>query len=200
MPAPEGFSDKINDAIRSPALAFPWSDMAFTLWFTGISGSGKSTLSQRVFEAIVARKLPVEWLDGDIVRKEYAGLLGYEDRDRLINIRCLGFVSSALNRHGIVSIVSAIAPFQASRALNREKIAEYIEVYCACPYEVAATRDVKLLYARAKRGEIPNFTGLTSAYEIPEAPEVTVHTDIEDVEASVRTVLGFLERTGRIAP
>jgi adenylylsulfate kinase (apsK) len=173
--------------------------MAFTLWFTGISGSGKSTLSQRVYDAVAARGLAVERLDGDTVRQEYAGLLGYEEKDRLINIRCLGFVSSALNRHGIVSIVSAIAPYRASRAQNREKIADYIEVYCNCPFEVAATRDVKLLYARAKRGEIPNFTGLTSPYEVPDAPDITVHTDSESVDESVRAVLEYLERSGRRA-
>jgi adenylylsulfate kinase len=174
------------------------SDMALTLWFTGISGSGKSTLSQRVHEAMLARGMAVEWLDGDMVRQEYAGLLGYEEKDRLINIRCLGFVASALNRHGVAAIVSAIAPYRASRAQNREKIADYIEVHCNCPFEVAATRDVKQLYARAKRGEIANFTGLTSPYEAPEAAEIVVRTDTESVEESVRAVLEYLERSGRL--
>lgn len=172
--------------------------MAFTLWFTGISGSGKSTLSQRVHEAMLARGMTVEWLDGDMVRKEYAGLLGFEEKDRLINIRCLGFVASALNRHGVAVIVSAIAPYRASRAMNRERIADYVEVFCNCSFEMAATRDVKQLYARAKRGEIPNFTGLSSPYEPPEAPEVDVRTDTESVEESARKVLEFLERTGRM--
>ncbi|MDR3639699.1 MAG: adenylyl-sulfate kinase [Humidesulfovibrio sp.] len=174
--------------------------MAFTLWFTGISGSGKSTLSQRLCDAIAARGLTVERLDGDIVRKEYAGLLGYEEKDRRINIRCLGFVSSTLNRHGIVSIVSAIAPYRVSRAQNREKIENYIEVFCDCPFEVAAARDAKLLYARARRGEIANFTGLTSPYECPECPDIVVHTDTESVDESVRAVLEHLERCRYLAP
>jgi adenylylsulfate kinase len=174
------------------------SDMALTLWFTGISGSGKSTLSQRVHEAMLARGMAVEWLDGDMVRQEYAGLLGYEEKDRLINIRCLGFVAGALNRHGVAAIVSAIAPYRASRAQNRKSIADYIEVHCNCPFEVAAMRDVKQLYARAKRGEIANFTGLSSPYEAPEAAEIVVRTDIESVEQSVRTVLEYLERSGRL--
>lgn len=174
---------------------------AFTLWFTGLSGSGKTTLSRAVYEEILRRGSAAEWLDGDVVRKGYGHLLGFTKRDRDVNVRCLGFISKLLNRHGVISVVGAIAPYAETRAQNREAIgANYIEVFCRCPIETAAKRDKKGLYKKAAAGEMQNFTGISDAYEAPESPEILLHTDSESVEACLARILGFLERRGLTPP
>ncbi len=168
----------------------------FTLWFTGLSGSGKTTLSKSVYMELRRRSLRAGWLAGNIIRANFSQERGYSRRDRDINVKRLGFVSHLLNRNGVVSVVAAIAPYAEARAANRALIGDYVEVFCDCPLEVAAERDVKGLYKRAFSGDIPRFTGVSDPYELPEAPEVRALTGQESIAQSCRKVLDHLEDSG----
>jgi len=174
--------------------------MSFTIWFTGLSGAGKTTLSSRVYLELKRRSLAAEWIDGDIIRANFSQELGFSKRDRDINVRRIGFVSHLLSKNGVISVVAAIAPYAEARRANRSLIGRYVEVFCSCPLEVVEKRDVKGLYARARRGEIPNFTGVSDPYEPPEEPEVVVHTDRETPGESVSRILSYLERNGLVPP
>jgi adenylyl-sulfate kinase len=170
----------------------------FTLWFTGLSGSGKSTLARRIEEVLLERGLRVEVLDGDIIRTNLSRGLGYSKEDRDTNIRRIGFVCNLLTRNDVVAIAAAIAPYRETRAENRKFIGNYVEVYCKCPIEELARRDVKGLYARAMKGEIKNFTGISDPYEEPLDAEVVAETDRETEEESAAKVIKTLELTGYI--
>ena len=165
----------------------------FTIWFTGLSGSGKSTLSRRIYLEIRRRGLKAELLDGDIIRTNFSQELGFTKKERDINVKRIGFLSWLLNKHGIISVVAAIAPYEETRQINRKLIKNYIEVFCNCPLEVVEKRDVKGLYAKARKGLIPHFTGISDPYEPPSNPEIVVYTDKETVEESVNKIINFLE-------
>jgi adenylyl-sulfate kinase len=175
-------------------------DQGFVLWFTGLSGSGKSTLSVALSERLRAENLPVELLDGDVVRTELSRGLGFSKEDRDLNIRRIGFVARLLARNGVVAIAAAISPYRAVREEQRELAladgAGFCEVYMSCPLEVLVERDVKGLYRRALAGEIENFTGVSDPYEAPERPDVVVCSDRESVEQGVERVLARLAELG----
>lgn len=156
--------------------------MSFTLWFTGMSGAGKTTLSRFIYNELLACGAQVELLDGDCVRSHLGSALGFDRAGRDLNIRTLGLLSMMLNRHGIIAIVAAIAPFAEARKQNRLLVPRYYEVFCDCSLGVLEQRDPKGLYARARRGEIANFTGISSSYEVPAAPEIHLRTEQESVE------------------
>ena len=165
-----------------------------TLWFTGLSGAGKSTLAKRVAEVLVSRGLRVELLDGDEIRARLSSGLGFSKEDRDINIRRIGFVARLLSRNGIVAIVAAISPYRAIRdEVRRQHEAPFVEIFVDCSLDELIRRDTKGLYARALRGEIDCFTGISDPYEPPVAHELTVHSDREPVEASVGQVIQWLE-------
>ncbi len=172
----------------------------FTIWFTGLSGSGKSTLSRRVYLEIRRRGLKAELLDGDIIRTNFSQELGFTKKERDINVKRIGFLSWLLNKHGIISVVAAIAPYEETRQINRKLIKNYIEVFCNCPLEVVEKRDVKGLYAKARKGLIPYFTGISDPYEPPSNPEIVVYTDKETVEESFNKILDFLEENELLPP
>ncbi len=174
--------------------------MSFTLWFTGLSGSGKSTLSSLVYLELKRRSLAAEWIDGDIIRANFSQELGFSKRDRDINVRRIGFVSHLLTKNRVISVVAAIAPYAEARQNNRQLIGTYLEVFCACPLEVLEARDVKGLYARARAGQVANFTGISDPYEEPTAPEIVVHTDQETPDASAGRIVAELERRGVVPP
>src|ERR1700679_3458989 len=171
----------------------------FTLWFTGLSGSGKSTISERVALKLQKMGLPVEILDGDIVRTHLSKGLGFSQEDRDENIKRVGFVCQLLTRNGVPNIASVISPYRAARDYNRQKIKNFVEVYVACPVEVCAQRDVKGLYQKAMAGEIKHFTGVDDPYEEPLNPEITCHTDKESVEESVEKVVKKLQELGSLS-
>ncbi len=166
---------------------------AFTIWFTGLSGSGKSTLSRRTYLEIRRRGLAAELLDGDIIRTNFSQELGFTKRERDINVKRIGFLSWLLNKHGIISVVAAIAPYENTRQINRALIPNYLEVFCNCPLEVVERRDPKGLYLQARKGQIPHFTGISDPYEPPKNPEIVCYTDRESIEESFSKIISYLE-------
>jgi adenylylsulfate kinase len=162
------------------------------IWFTGLSGSGKSTIAQVVEDKLVEAGVPVEMLDGDVVRENLSKGLGFSKEDRDINIRRIAFVAHLLQRNGVFVITAAISPYRAIRDEARAMIKDFVEVFADAPLEVCEERDVKGLYAKARAGEIKEFTGVSDPYEPPEKPEVTCRTDRETVEESAQKVLDKL--------
>jgi adenylylsulfate kinase len=171
----------------------------FTLWFTGLSGSGKSTISERVAQRIQKMGVPVEILDGDIVRTNLSKGLGFSREDRDENIKRVGFVCNLLTRNGVPNIASVISPYRAARDFNRQKIKDFVEVYVSCPVEVCAQRDVKGLYKKAQAGEITGFTGVNDPYEEPLHPEIVCHTDKESIDQCVDKVLDRVKEMGYLS-
>jgi adenylylsulfate kinase len=171
----------------------------FTLWFTGLSGSGKSTIAERVAFKLERRGLPVEILDGDVVRTHLSKGLGFSHEDRDENIKRVGFVCQLLTRHGVIAVASVISPYRDARDHNRARIKDFVEVYTRCPIEICAERDLKGLYQKAKAGEIKGFTGVDDPYEPPLNAEVVCHTDQESVEESVEKVLQKLRELGYLS-
>jgi adenylyl-sulfate kinase len=169
----------------------------FTLWFTGLSGAGKSTLAQWVAPRIEARGVPVETLDGDEVREHLSKGLTFSKEDRDTNVRRIGFVANLLARNGVCAITAAISPYESVREECRAMAkAPFIVVHVAAPLAVTEARDVKGLYAKARAGQIPHFTGISDPYEPPLQPELVVETGSEPVEASGAKVLAYLEGRG----
>jgi adenylylsulfate kinase len=165
------------------------------LWFTGLSGAGKSTIAEIVGRELEARGVPVEYLDGDVVREHLSKGLGFSKEDRDTNIERIGWVASRLARHGATVVVSAISPYAATRAAARamvEEQGEFVEIHVATSVDECARRDVKGLYAKAFTGEIPEFTGVSDPYEAPESPELRIETEGRDPEDSAREVLEYL--------
>lgn len=174
-------------------------ERGFTIWLTGLSGAGKSTIAKELEHWLRAEGKRVELLDGDVVRTNLSKGLGFSKEDRDTNIRRIGFVSKLLTRNGVVSIVAAISPYRDVRNEVRGDIEDFVEVYVHCPLDELVKRDVKGLYLKALRGEIPNFTGVSDPYEEPLDPEVLVRTDLESVEQSVSKVLDRLQELGYLS-
>ena len=168
----------------------------FTVWFTGLSGAGKSTLAEMLLHEIRRRDLKVELLDGDVVRTNLSKGLGFSKDDRDTNILRIGFVANLLTRNSVVTIVSAISPYREARNQCRAMIQDFVEVFVHATVEECAKRDVKGLYQKARAGQIPEFTGISAPYEPPLHPEITLRTDAQGVEESVRQVLAYLEQRG----
>jgi adenylyl-sulfate kinase len=170
--------------------------MGFTVWFTGLPSSGKSTLARMLEQVLVERGQPVEVLDGDEVRLRLSRGLGFSKEDRDENIRRITYVAKLITRCGGVAITCAISPYRALRDEARQEIGRFVEVYVKCALDVCIDRDVKGLYAKALRGEIPVFTGVSDPYEAPLAAEVVVETDRESPEESLAKILQHLEILG----
>ena len=171
----------------------------FTVWLTGLSGAGKTTIAERLEQELHAGGLGVEVLDGDVVRTHLSKGLGFSREDRDTNILRIAFVAGLLTRHGAAVITAAISPYAETRRQAREQIGDFVEVYVSCPLEELSRRDVKGLYARALRGEIANFTGVSDPYDAPEHPDVVVETDRETVTESVRKILVHLRERGYLS-
>jgi adenylylsulfate kinase len=168
---------------------------AVTLWFTGLSGSGKSTLALQVERALVRRGVLAYVLDGDNVRHGLSANLGFSAEDRSENIRRVGEVAKLMNDAGVIVLTAFISPYRSDRARVREALPEggFLEVFVDCPLEVCEQRDVKGLYKKARAGAIAEFTGISSPYEPPLAPELRVATASLSLEACVAQVLALLE-------
>ncbi|TAG97218.1 MAG: adenylyl-sulfate kinase [Oscillatoriales cyanobacterium] len=173
-------------------------EKGFILWFTGLSGSGKTTISKALEPELKARGCKVEILDGDVVRTNLSKGLGFSKADRDINILRIGFVANLLSRNGVVAITAAISPYQAIRDEVRAMESNFVEVYVKAPLEVCEGRDVKGMYAKARKGQIKGFTGIDDPYEEPINPEIICYTDQESLQESVTKILGKLEELGYI--
>jgi len=168
------------------------------VWFTGLSGAGKSTIANLVEKRLHALGRHTYLLDGDNVRHGLNKDLGFTDADRVENIRRVAEVSRLMVDAGLVVLVSFISPFRSERRMARALVAdgEFIEVYVDTPLDVAESRDPKGLYVKARRGELKNFTGVDSPYEVPEQPELRLDTTRLTAEDSAQEILRYLERMG----
>ena len=164
------------------------------IWFTGLSGAGKTTIANLLEKELHARGMHTYILDGDNVRHGLNRDLGFTDADRVENIRRVAEVARLMVDAGLIVLVSFISPFRAERLMARNlfESGEFVEVFVDTPLEECEKRDGKGLYAKARRGDLKNFTGLDSPYEAPEAAEVVLHTHKESSDACVERVLQAL--------
>lgn len=192
---PEVISE-VRRVIKAP------SAQGVTVFFTGLSGSGKSSIAH----ALVVKMLEmggrsVTLLDGDVVRQNLSSELGFSKEHRDLNIRRIGFVAAEISKHGGMAICAPIAPYAATRAFVREEVSRvggFVEVYISTSLEECERRDRKGLYARARAGVIPEFTGISDPYEVPEHPELTIDTQEMTAEEAAQIVVLKLERMGYI--
>jgi len=162
------------------------------LWFTGLSGSGKSTISEKVYEVLKDRGYEIEHLDGDAVRKVFP-TTGFSKEERDNHVKRVGFVASLLQKHGVFVVASFISPYQEARNFVRNMCNDFTEIHISTPLEVCEARDVKGLYAKARNGEIDNFTGISDPYEEPDNPELEIDTTDITPEEGVEMVIEYLK-------
>ena len=165
------------------------------LWFTGLSGSGKSTIANIVEQKLHQQGIRTYILDGDNLRHGLNKDLGFSDADRIENIRRITEVAHLMVDAGLVVLTAFISPFRAERDLARSRFEadEFFEVYVDTPLEIAEQRDAKGLYKKARKGEIPNFTGISSPYEVPYEPEFTLSTAKTTPEQLAQQLLAQLD-------
>ena len=168
------------------------------IWFTGLSGSGKSTIANAVEAKLLTLKKHTYLLDGDNIRMGLNKGLTFSDVDRVENIRRIGEVSKLFVDAGVIVLTAFISPFLADRKQVRElmKDGEFIEVFVDTPLEVCESRDPKGLYKKARNGEIPNFTGISSPYEAPLNAEIVVKTDGISIDKATELVVNYLKEKG----
>lgn len=185
-----------------------WHDMAITksdrqrrnkhksavLWLTGLSGSGKSTLANAVDAKLFQRGVHSYVLDGDNIRHGLNKGLGFSKEDRKENIRRIGEVAKLFVDSGQIVLTAFISPFKEDRLSVRKLFeeGEFIEIYVKCPLSECEKRDPKGLYKKARKGEIPEFTGITSPYEEPDAPELVIETDKLSIEEAADKIIAYL--------
>jgi len=170
------------------------------LWFTGLSGAGKSTLAHALEDRLYNMDCSTYVLDGDNVRHGLCGDLSFSDQDRKENIRRIANVAKLFTDAGVIVLTAFISPFREDRRLARNLMqhGDFLEVYCNASIETCEKRDVKGLYKKARNGEIPHFTGISSPYETPEKPEIEIKTDQVSLEESVDILIDLLRERGVI--
>jgi adenylyl-sulfate kinase len=181
-------------AVTRSARAALLGNQPRVLWFTGLSGAGKSTLANLVEQQLHAMGRPTYLLDGDNVRHGLNRDLGFTAGDRVENVRRVAEVARLMADAGLTVLVSLISPFRAERQMARSLLApgEFVEIFVDTPLSVAEARDPKGLYRKARRGELKNFTGIDSPYEIPQHPEIHLHNEQVGATESARQVLDYL--------
>ncbi len=183
-------TDRSNLSKQKPCL----------VWFTGLSGSGKSTVASALEQELHRRGFHTYLLDANSVRRGLNKDLGFTDDDRVENIRRIGEMAKLFIDAGVIVMSAFISPFSAERNLVRSLLddSEFIEVYMNTPLEICESRDPKGLYHRARQGEIKNFTGIDSAYEVPRHANVTLDTSVMSVEACASELVNYMEANGYI--
>lgn len=178
----------------------PRDAQGFTVFLTGLSGSGKSTIARALRDRIVETTgRPVTLLDGDLVRQHLSSELGFSRAHRDLNVVRIGWVASEIVRHGGIAICSLIAPYDAARKQVRgmiEPLGGFLLVHVATPLEICEARDSKGLYAKARAGVLPNFTGVSDPYEAPADATLTIDTRHTSVDESCALVLARLTSEG----
>lgn len=194
---PEWFTRKETAEILQKMYP-PRHEQGLCLWFTGLSGSGKSTTAEILTSLLLERGRQVTLLDGDVVRTHLSKGLGFSREDRDTNILRIGFVAGEIARQGGIVIAAAISPYRTTRNEVRKMVGEerFIEIFVDTPIEVCEERDVKGLYARARRGQIKGFTGVDDPYEVPVDPELTLKTVEVPPEINARKIIEYLEEGG----
>lgn len=172
------------------------------IWFTGLSGSGKSTLAHAVEESLHQCGCRTFVLDGDNVRHGLCGDLVFSAKDRQENIRRIGEMAKLFMEAGVIVLTAFISPYRADRERVRNMVehGDFVEIFCDTPLEICESRDVKGIYKKARAGLIPEFTGISSPYEAPITPELTVQTGTTGLEACVQQVIGELMQRKIITP
>jgi sulfate adenylyltransferase len=200
-PLPEWFT-RFETAEILQQMYPPRHKAGFCIWFTGLSGSGKSTTAEILTACLLENGRQVTLLDGDVVRTHLSKGLSFSRDDRDTNILRIGYVAGEIVRHGGSVICAAISPYRSSRNEARKMVGEgqFIEVFVDTPIDVCEQRDVKGLYARARRGQISDFTGVDDPYEVPVDPEITLSTVGVTAEDNVRIIMEFLEKRGFFLP
>lgn len=178
----------------------PKHKQGFTVLFTGLSGAGKSTLANALMIKLMQQGgRSVTLLDGDIVRKQLSSELGFSKEHRNLNVQRIGYVASEITKAGGIAICAPIAPYTATRQQVREQVSQYggyIEVYVATPIETCEARDRKGLYAKARKGELKEFTGVSDPYEVPQEPDMRIDTSSVSVDEAIQRILLKLENKG----
>jgi len=185
-----------NQAVSAERRANQKNQKPCLLWFTGLSGAGKSTVANALDHALFQRGYHTFLLDGDNVRHGLNKDLGFADADRIENIRRIGEASKLFTEAGLIVMSAFISPFRSDRNMVRSLFSnnEFIEVHISTPLDVCEERDPKGLYKKARAGEIKFFTGIDSAYEAPQAPEVTLNTHEHDINACTEILVSYLEQ------
>jgi sulfate adenylyltransferase len=180
----------------------PRESQGVCLWFTGLSGSGKSTTAEIVTSFLLEEGRRTTLLDGDIVRTHLSKDLGFSKEDRDINIRRIGFVASEIVRHGGIAVCAAVSPYRQSRSQVRLMFnkANFVEIFVDTPLEICEGRDPKGMYAKARRGAIANFTGVSDVYELPRSPEITLNTVDQTAKENARFIIEHLRSKGFLTP
>ena len=174
---------------------------SFVLWFTGLSASGKSTLAHAIEQELFRRGLQVMVLDGDNVRHGLCSDLGFKAEDRHENLRRIGEVAKLFVEAGVIVLAAFVSPYRRDREQVRSMLphGDFLEVFCDCDLAICEERDPKGLYARARAGEIKNFTGISDPYEPPVKPDMVFDTGSDSVEENLQSLIRLLETRRLIA-
>ncbi|MCR5178959.1 MAG: adenylyl-sulfate kinase, partial [Lachnospiraceae bacterium] len=185
-----------KEAVTRKERALLKGQQPFTIWFTGLSGSGKSTLANEIEKRLHARMKHTMLLDGDNMRMGLNKNLGFTKQDRIENIRRTAEVCKILNDAGLIALTAFISPYEADRENARQIVGDgnFIEVYVSTSLDECKRRDTHGLYRKALNGEIPNMTGITSPYEVPSHPEITVDTEGRSIEDTANELMERLEK------
>ncbi len=163
------------------------------IWLTGLSGSGKSTIAEGVMEYLSKNGTKAEHLDGDVVRKMFPQT-GFSKEERDNHIRRVGYLAAMLEKHDVTVVASFISPYREARDFVRSLCSNFMEIHISTPLEVCEKRDPKGLYAKARKGEIKEFTGIDDPYEEPSRPELTIDTTNQKIEESVKIVIDYISQ------